>query len=126
MEVTSGQPTGRSYQARVLAMSAVLSLTAVVLISAYLWVLLRMTPQQWSVFGWTIAIAFPLLFALQAAVHDRLWRPLLRCLDARRLGRATSADHAAGFAAIHASGARRSAGATARRPARMSSPCVVT
>jgi methyl-accepting chemotaxis protein len=86
----------------VLLMSAALSLAAVLLISGYLTLLLRMTPQQWSRFAWIIAAAFPVLFVLQATVNDRLWRPLLGYLDARRVGSASRAQLEAGFAAIAA------------------------
>jgi methyl-accepting chemotaxis protein len=95
-------PTGRAYQGRVLLMSAALSLATVVLISAYLAVLLRMTPAQWTRFAWIIAGAFPVIFGLQALVHDRLWRPLVRCLDARRAGSLERSELESGFAAIGA------------------------
>ena len=64
---------------------------AVGVISLYLVALLRMSPQEWTRFASLVGVLFVVLFAAQARMHDRLWRPLVRCLDARVSGRADAA-----------------------------------
>jgi methyl-accepting chemotaxis protein len=93
-------PKGRSYQTRMLVVSAGLSLAAVALISLYLAALLHLSAQEWGRFATLVAVFFVVLFALQARVHDALWRPLVRCLDARAEGRCDAQLLRAGYAAI--------------------------
>ena len=95
-------PSGRSYQARILGVSAALSLAAVAIISLYLVALLRMSSAEWTRFASLVGVFFVVLFALQARTHDRLWRPLVRCLDARVAGRSDAAILRDGYAAISA------------------------
>ncbi len=95
-------PRGRAYQARMLIVSCVLSLATVVLISLYLLALLRLGAEEWRRFAALVAVLFVVLFGLQARLHDRLWRPLVRCLDARAAGRADATLLREGFAAISA------------------------
>ena len=93
-------PKGRSYQTRMLTMSAGLSLVAVALISLYLAALLHLSSAEWGRFAVLVCVGFVVLFALQARVHAGLWRPLVRCLDARADGRCDAAALRDGYAAI--------------------------
>ncbi|HVH18145.1 MAG TPA: methyl-accepting chemotaxis protein [Myxococcota bacterium] len=94
------QPSGRSYQARMLGISAALSFAAVGIIDLYLVALLRMSASEWTRFAALVGVFFVVIFALQARLHDRLWRPLVRCLDARAAGTVDAATLRAGYAAI--------------------------
>jgi methyl-accepting chemotaxis protein len=85
-----------------LVVSCGLSLATLVLISLYLLALLRLSPDEWRRFTWLVSVLFVVLFALQARMHDRLWLPLVRCLDARAEGRADPQLLCGGFAAISA------------------------
>jgi methyl-accepting chemotaxis protein len=96
------QPSGRSYQARMLGISAALSFAAVGIIDLYLVALLRLSASEWTRFAALVGVFFVVIFALQARLHDRLWRPLVRCLDARVAGRADAAILRDGYAAISA------------------------
>jgi methyl-accepting chemotaxis protein len=96
------QPSGRRYQLRMLAVSAALSLATVGMISLYLAALLRMSAAEWMRFAEIVSVLFVVLFVAQARLHDRLWLPLVRCLDARAAGRTDPALLAEGFAAISA------------------------
>ena len=93
-------PTGRSYQTRVLAVSAALSLATVGVITLYLVALLRMSAVEWTRFASIVGVLFVVLFVAQARMHEYLWRPLVCCLDARAAGRADPALLREGFAAI--------------------------
>jgi methyl-accepting chemotaxis protein len=93
-------PRGRSYQLRIMAVSAAITLVSVLLMSAYLWVLLRFTSAQWLQFAAIVGVSFIVLFVAQAWTHQRLWSPLCHCLDARAGGRETESDLAEGFRAI--------------------------
>jgi methyl-accepting chemotaxis protein len=83
-----------------LVASAALSLAAIAVISLYLVALLRLSAQEWTRFGALVGVLFVVLFALQAKVHERLWQPLMRCLDARAEGRSDPALLREGYAAI--------------------------
>jgi len=93
-------PTGRSYQTRMLAVSAALSLATVGVITLYLVALLRMSSVEWTRFASIVGVLFVVLFVAQARTHDHLWRPLVRCLDARAAGHADATLLREGFAAI--------------------------
>ncbi|HVN37855.1 MAG TPA: HAMP domain-containing methyl-accepting chemotaxis protein [Myxococcota bacterium] len=93
-------PTGRSYQTRMLAVSAALSLATVGVITLYLVALLRMSSVEWTRFASIVGVLFVVLFVAQARMHDHLWRPLVRCLDARAAGQADATLLREGFAAI--------------------------
>ena len=60
------QPSGRSYQARMLGISAALSFAAVGIIDLYLVALLRMSASEWTRFAALVGVFFVVIFALQA------------------------------------------------------------
>ncbi len=92
--------SGAAYRNRIIAISAAISVSAVAMISLYLYALLQLPAEQWRGFAWIVGGLFLVLFAAQDRIHKGLWRPLVRCLDLRLAGRATPEDVRAGFAAI--------------------------
>jgi methyl-accepting chemotaxis protein len=98
--VDEAKPSGRSYQLRMLTASAALSLASVAVISLYLVALLRLSALEWQRFVSLVGVLFVVLFGLQAKVHDRLWQPLKRCLDARIENRCDATLLREGYAAI--------------------------
>ena len=63
------QPSGRSYQARMLGLSAALSFAAVGIIDLYLVALLRMSASEWTRFAALVGVFFVVIFALQARLQ---------------------------------------------------------
>jgi len=86
--------------ARVLGVSAGISAVFVLLLCAYLATVLRLPASQWAGFAELVVPFFVVLFVVQAAVQRRLWRPLVRCVDARAAGAATRDELLEGFAAL--------------------------
>ena len=90
-------PTGRVLRARVLLLSAGLSLVSVLLIVLYLIALMDLSPKQWEGFAWVVGSLFAPAFLGHSWIHNRIWTPIVRCLDRRYEGRATPEDLRAGF-----------------------------
>lgn len=80
--------------------SAGLSLVSVLLIALYLVTLLQLSPGQWQGFVWTIGSLFLPAFFLHSWIHNRIWTPIVRCLDGRTEGRASRDDLRDGFEAV--------------------------
>ncbi len=78
-----GLPTRREFLLRTNLLAFAVSATGVALMALYLAALLRMTPQQWSVFVRVVGVGFALLFLLVHTTNLRIFAPILRVLDAR-------------------------------------------
>ena len=95
-------PSGREFRNRLLLASGLLSAVSTCLIAAYLYALLRLTPEQWIGFFWIVAALFPVLFVALSLSHRRHWLPIVRCLDLRRTRPLQRDELEVGFAALPA------------------------
>jgi methyl-accepting chemotaxis protein len=76
-------PSRREFLLRTNARAFVASASGVVLMAAYLVALLRMTPEQWSLFVRVVGAGFAVLFLAVHLTNLRIFAPILRVLDAR-------------------------------------------
>ena len=79
-------PTPREFQMQVVGLSTVVSLAAMALIVPYLYLLLRLPPEQWHTFFWVVGVAFVVLSTLIPIVNTRIYRPILDFLRIRGEG----------------------------------------
>ncbi|MBW2289608.1 MAG: hypothetical protein JRG90_17530 [Deltaproteobacteria bacterium] len=98
--MSTSLPTGRSFIQRILAYTGIYAALACVVISLYLFGLLRLTTQQWQGFFQIVAGVFVLIFPAMNLVHRRVLRRIQRCLDQLAAGSPHPAQLQRGFAAI--------------------------
>jgi len=90
-------PTGAQLRKK-LSVSAALNGIGVILPTAlYMWALLRLTPEQWSAFWQSLAVAFPMMVVATRIYSNRTLGPLLPCLDQWAHGQATPESIRAGY-----------------------------
>jgi len=78
--------TAREFERRLLGITGVSSVVAILLISLYLWLLLSLPSEQWWGFAQIVAGLFVLLFALSTRSTWKLLEPVLSHLSRRERG----------------------------------------
>ena len=85
-------PTPRQLGLLVAGVSARVSIASLLAMSLYLYLLLRLAPEQWLAFGKIVALLFGVLFAAVCFVTHRMQQPLLRYLTREAQGSAGQAE----------------------------------